>query len=79
MDTASSITYAGRHSDTGLLEALICETWVRVPVGERHHPLLTVNLNTITTTQLYILQQAWLSVNFMIHSQYKPQAKLMYF
>jgi hypothetical protein len=50
MDTASSLTYAGGHSDTGLLEALICENWVRVPVGERHHSSTDFYLNTITTT-----------------------------
>jgi hypothetical protein len=56
-DTASSLTYAGGHSDTGLLEALICETWVRVPKWRKGTiPLLTININTITTTQLYSKQ-----------------------
>jgi hypothetical protein len=42
------LRYAGYHSDTDLLEPLMCGSQVRVPVGEEGQkiPLLTVTLKT---------------------------------
>jgi hypothetical protein len=46
----SGQAHADEHPDTGPLDPLIFETWVRVPVRERHISSTDFNLNTITTT-----------------------------
>jgi hypothetical protein len=69
-DNSTKLMLAG-YSDTGLLQPLICDAWVRVQLGERH------NSSTDFTSKPSQLSSSASKhpVIFKKQTQRKPQAK----